>query len=74
MTVIEIVHTHPFAAGVAVGMLLTFCSLALCALFLYSLEKMKAMARESAKAMSGNQAHQIVSGSPISSAGSGSVS
>jgi hypothetical protein len=54
MTVIEIVHTHPFAAGVAVGMLLTFCSLALCALFLYSLEKMKAMARESAKAMSGN--------------------
>ena len=53
MSVIEIIHTHPFAAGIAGGVVLTFCCFVLCAVFLYSLEKTKALARESAKATSG---------------------
>ena len=53
MPIIEIIHTHPFAAGLTAGVLLTFCSLVICAMFLHSLEKIKAIARESAKATSG---------------------
>ena len=64
MPVIEIIHTHPFAAGVAVGVLMTFCSLILCMVFLYSLEKVRTMAGESAKSAPLNQ---IVGGSSISS-------
>jgi hypothetical protein len=71
MTLVEIVHTHPFATGVAVGVLLTFCCLVLCAVFLYSLEKVRATARERAKSTSRNQ---IASRSSISPADTGSVS
>ena len=54
MTVIEIVHTHPFAAGIAVGIILAFGSLVLCTAFLFSLEKMRAISRDNAKAESEN--------------------
>src|SRR4029077_1305313 len=52
MTPLQILDTHPFAAGMAAGVALTFFTLMLCAVFLYSLEKTKAMARESARAAS----------------------
>jgi hypothetical protein len=69
MTVVEIIHTHPFAAGAALRVLLTFCSPVLCAVFLYSLEKTRAMARET-EAAPGNQ---IVPGSFLSSTDSRSA-
>jgi hypothetical protein len=49
MTVIEIVHTHPFAAGIAVGILLAYGSLVLCTAFLFTLEKNKVIARRTVK-------------------------
>jgi hypothetical protein len=49
MTVIEIIHTHPFAAGIAVGIVLAYGSLALCAVLLFTLEKTKALARATTK-------------------------
>jgi hypothetical protein len=45
MTITEIVHTHPFAAGVAVGILLAYGSLVLCTAFLFTLGKTKTIAR-----------------------------
>jgi hypothetical protein len=39
ITITEIVHTHPFAAGIAVGILLDYGSLELCTVFLFTLGK-----------------------------------
>jgi hypothetical protein len=77
MTVIEIVHTHPFAAGIVVGIVLAFCSLTVCTAFLYSLEKTKARARENTKAedaMAGleSQSPRMFSETSVSSPNSGS--
>jgi len=73
MTVIEIVHTHPFAAGIAVGIILAFGSLVLCTAFLFSLEKMKAISRDNAKAESENPGHPLFSESSVGSPDSSSV-
>jgi hypothetical protein len=76
MTVIEIVHTHPFAAGIAVGIILAFGSLVLCTAFLFSLEKMKAISRDhadNAKAESENPGRPLFSESSVGSPDSGSV-
>jgi hypothetical protein len=78
MTVIEIVHTHPFAAGIVVGIVLAFCSLTLCTAFLYSLERTKALARENtevenAMARLGDRSRRMFSETSVSSPDSGSL-
>jgi hypothetical protein len=73
MTVIEIVHTHPFAAGIAVGIILAFGSFVLCTAFLFSLEKMRAISRANAKAESGSPGHPLFSESSVGSPDSSSV-
>jgi predicted RND superfamily exporter protein len=78
MTVIEIVHTHPFAAGIVVGIVLAFCSFTLCTAFLYSLEKSKALAHENTKAEDamarlGDRSRQMFSETSVRSPDSGSL-
>jgi hypothetical protein len=77
MTVFQILDTHPFAAGMAAGVVLTFSTLMLCAVFLYSLEKIKGLAREGVRAASSHSnrqtAHPVLSkaaASPDSSSAS----
>jgi hypothetical protein len=57
MPLLQILDTHPFAAGMAAGVMLTFSTLMLCALFLYSLEKIKTTARERARVPSNHSNH-----------------
>jgi hypothetical protein len=78
MTVIEIVHTHPFAAGIVVGIVVAFCSLTLCTAFLYSLERTKALAHENTKAEDamarlGDRSRRMFSETSVSSPNSGSL-
>ena len=72
MTVLEIVHTHPFAAGIAVGIILAYGSLLLCTAFLFTLEKTKAIARATANPdpenlTSGNSSRRLFSESTVGS-------
>jgi MFS superfamily sulfate permease-like transporter len=61
MTLIEILHTHPFALGVAVGMCLAFGSFILCTAFLYALQRIRDMSRSNAKAVLGNHPQPLFS-------------
>ncbi len=49
MTTFQIFDTHPFAVGMAAGVILTFCTLLFSAVFLHLLGSMKERARESAR-------------------------
>jgi hypothetical protein len=48
MTAIEIMHTHPFATGIAVGILVAYGSLMICTIFFYALERTRAIAQRTA--------------------------